>query len=215
MRTTAKRAGQRGKSVEEVVTYALGHPTRIQILLLLNQGIHTAGQIADLIDEPLNNVANHIRELLDAGSIEIADTKRRGNVLQYYYRGVETPYYSDEVIAAMPPQQRQVIYAMVIQTMMAEVMAALWAGTIKGDPRTWLAWDWLHLDAQGRQDLADEQERSWKRSSEIQVESLNRSAVSGEETTSFIVGQLAFRRARPAPKTPDGSRSGERRTPHD
>ena len=63
----------------------------------------------------MNKVGNHLRELLDAGSIEIAETKRHRNFDQYVYRAVETPFYSDEDIAGMTPGQRQVVYGLVIQ----------------------------------------------------------------------------------------------------
>ena len=206
--TAAKRAGQQGKSIEEVLHYALGHKIRVEILILLNEGSYTPAEIAEIIGEPLNKVANHIRELLDAGSIEVADIRRRRNTVQHVYRTVETPYYSDEDMAAMTPTQRQVIYGLVIQSMMAEVMASLWAGKIRDDPRPWIAWDWMHLDPQGRQDIADEQERSWQRMCDIQLEALDRAAASGEATASFIVGQLGFERARRAPK-PARSADGE------
>ena len=105
---TGKRTGQRKKKIEEVIAYALGHRTRIQVLLLLNEGTYTAGEIAQIIDVPLNNVANHIHELLEAGSIELADSKRRRNAVQNWYRAVDTPYYSDEVMENMRLEQRQV-----------------------------------------------------------------------------------------------------------
>jgi DNA-binding transcriptional ArsR family regulator len=136
---TAKRAGQRGKSIEEVVAYAVSHRTRVQILIVLNQGTYTAGEIADIIEEPLNKVANHIRELVDAGSIEVADSKRRRNTVQYYYRAVRTPYYSKQDIEAMTWQQRQVTAGLVIQSLVAETMAGLWAGKMHDDPGVWLA----------------------------------------------------------------------------
>ena len=74
--TKTRRTGQRKKSIEEVVAYAVGHRIRVHVLIVLNEGTYTPGEIARIIDEPLNNVSNHIRELLDAGSIELAETKR-------------------------------------------------------------------------------------------------------------------------------------------
>lgn len=188
--------------------YAVGHRIRVQIIILLNEATYTPGEIADIIDEPLNKVANHMRELVDAGSIEIAEVRQRRNTAQHYYRAVQTPYYSDDDIAAMTPEQRQVTYGLVIQTLMAEVMASFWAGKIRDDPRSWIASDWLNLDAQGRQEVADEQERSWRRLTEIQLESLTRASSSGEETASYVVGQIGFERARKAP-TSSGSADGE------
>lgn len=201
---TTVRAGQRGKSIEEVVAYALGHRIRILVLAILNDGTYSPDALARIIGEPLNKVSHHIKELLDAGSIELAKIERVRNVNQHFYRAVEMPYYSDEEAAEMTPQQRQVTAGLVLQSMMAEAMAALWAGKLSSDPRVMMAWRWFNLDEQGREDLADEQLRSWKRMQEIEVEATNRRAESGEDAVSIIAAQLGFERERtvPAPHTP-------------
>jgi DNA-binding transcriptional ArsR family regulator len=202
------RAGQRKKSIEEVVAYAVSHRTRVHILIVLNEGTFTPGQIAEIIGQPLNNVSNHVRELVDAGSIELAKTEQVRNTILHYYRAVEMPFYSDEEIAAMTPQQRQVSAGLVVQSMIAEVMAALWGGKLS-DPRVWLAWNWFNVDEQGRQDITAEQERSWQRVQEIEVESTNRRAESGEDATSIIVTQLGYERARKGPTVSPPSSNGE------
>jgi DNA-binding transcriptional ArsR family regulator len=195
------RTGQRKKSIEEVVGYAVSHRIRVHILIVLNEGTYTAAQIAQIIEEPLNNVSNHIRELLDAGSIELAKTEPKGNVLQHFYRAVEMPFYSQEEAEAMTPEQRQVTAGLVVQSASAEVMAALWAGKL-ADPRTWLAWDWFNVDGQGREEIEDEQKRSWERMQEIEVEATNRRSNSGEEAQSMLVTQFGYERARRGQKFP-------------
>jgi len=92
--------------------------------------------------------------------------------------------------------------------MIAEVMAALWAGKLH-DPRVWLAWNWFNVDDQGRKDITAEQQRSWERVQEIEVESTNRRATSGEEATSIIVTQLGYQRARKGPTVSPPSPDGE------
>jgi DNA-binding transcriptional ArsR family regulator len=201
VKTTA-RAGQRGKSIEEVVSYALSHRIRVYVLTILNEGTYTPDQIARIIGEPLNKVSHHIKELLDAGSIELAKTEKVRNADQHYYRAIEMPFYSDEEIWAMTPQQRQVSAGIVLQCMVAEAMSAFWAGKIRDDPRTWLAWRWFNVDEKGRQDIADEQQRSWERMQEIEAESTNRRAGSGEDAESVVVANLGFVRERTAPKAP-------------
>jgi DNA-binding transcriptional ArsR family regulator len=193
--TKTGRPGQRRKSIEEVVGYAVSHRIRVQILIVLNEGTYSATEIAEIIGEPLNNVSNHIRELLDAGSIELARTEPRGNVLRHYYRAVEMPFYSEEEAAAMTHEQRQVTAGLVVQSMTAEMMAALWAGKL-AEPRVWLAWNWFNVDAQGREEIAEEQERFWERVQEIEAEATNRRAESGEEAQSIIVSQAGYERAR-------------------
>jgi DNA-binding transcriptional ArsR family regulator len=206
--TTTQRPGRRKKTIEEVVAYAIGHRTRVHILIVLNEGTFTPGQIAEVIEEPLNNVSNHIRELADAGSIELAKTEQVRNTILHYYRAVEMPFYSDEEIAAMTPQQRAVSAGLVVQSMIAEVLAALWAGKLQ-DPRVWLAWNWFNVDEQGRQDIAEEQARSWARVQEIEVESTNRRVKSGEKATSIIVTQLGYQRARKGPQVSSPSPNHE------
>ncbi len=210
----AKRARQRKKGIEELIRFAIGHRIRIYVLELLNGGTYTATELAELIDEPLNKVANHIGELLDAGSIEIAEIRRPHNFDQYVYRAVEVPLFTREDFVAMTPYQRQVTWGMIIKRMMAEVLASFEARKITDDPAAVLVWDWLNVDAQGRREVSEEQEAFWDRLVEIEAESINRVAISGEETISYVVGELGFERARKAPKLP-GSPNADRGAPVD
>jgi DNA-binding transcriptional ArsR family regulator len=211
---TEARAGQRSKKIEDVVPYALGHRIRVLILMILNQGIYTAGELADIIDEPLNRVSNHVRELVDGGSIEIADTQARRGTYQHYYRAVEIPFYSEKEIEEMPWQQRQVTAGLVIQTYLAEVLAGLRAGKMADDPRAWLVWDRYNLDEEGRREVADEQADHWRRLEAIKGVTANRVAASGDDTVPYIVSVLGFERALKAPK-PSHSANGDRRTSAD
>ena len=206
MPKTSSRPGQRSKSIEEVTAYAVGHRIRVQVLTILREGVYSPDEIARIIGEPTNKVSHHIKELLDAGSIELARTKQVRNTLQHYYRAVDLPYYSDEEIEAMTPQQRQVTAGLVLQTIMAEAMAALWAGKMIDDPRVWLTSQWFNVDQQGRDEIADEQARSWERLHEIEAEALNRCARAGEEARSVIAIQMGFFRERTAPVVPPDSK---------
>jgi hypothetical protein len=203
VKASTGRTGQRGKSIEEVISYAVGHRIRVQVLVILSEGVFSPDQIAQMIEEPTNKVSHHVKELLDAGSIEVAKTEQVRNTLQHYYRAVEMPYYSDEDVAAMTPEQRQVTYGLTLQQIMAEAMAAFWAGKLIDDPRVWLGQRWFNVDGQGRDDIADEQARSWERIHEIEAESINRCASSGESATSVIVAQMGFKRERTGPTPPN------------
>lgn len=193
------RPGQRKKRIEDVVTYAVSHRIRVHILWILNEGTYTNAQVAAIIDEPANTVGNHMRELLDAGSIELAKSEQRGNLTQNFYRAVEIPFYSQEEAEAMTPEQRQVTAGLVVQSAAAEIMAALWSGTL-ADPRTVLTWHPYTLDQEGREDLEAEEKRYLERAQEIQIQSTNRRAESGEEGQSMIAALFGFERARRPPR---------------
>lgn len=206
---TTPKARRRTSRIEDVVAYCLRNPIRVKILIVLNEGTFTAAEIATLIDEPQNSVWNHVREMVERGAIEVAKTEQVRNATKHWYRAIQMPYFSDEQFATLTWQERQVIAGLAIQSMVAEVMAGLAAGRMHDDARVWLAWDWFNVDEQGRQDLADEQQRSWERMREIEVEATNRRVRSGEEPISMIVTQTGFRRARKAPNASRGSRFRE------
>jgi DNA-binding transcriptional ArsR family regulator len=197
--TSAKGAPQRAKGIEEMISYALAHRVRIEILAFLNEGVFCAEELAEMVNESMNVVYHHLNKLAEGGSIEIAKTEPVRNTTKYFYCAVEMPFYTDEQLAAMHPQQRQMLAGLILQSIMAESLSAFWAGKMHSDPRVWLSWRWFNVDDQGRADIADEQQRHWDRIQEIEAESTGRRAESGEKATSIIVASLAFERTRTAP----------------
>jgi DNA-binding transcriptional ArsR family regulator len=193
------RLGQGKRGVEDAVGYALKHQHRVEILGLLNEGVHNRYELAALIGEEPNKIKHHLKEMLDEGSIELAYYKRIGNIFQHYYRAVAMSFYTDEEIEALRPEERQAIAGVILQAVMAESLAALRAGKMADDRQVWLSWRWFHVDSQGREDIADEQARHWERVRECEAESTNRCAKSGEPTKSIIVISLGHFRCRRAP----------------
>jgi DNA-binding transcriptional ArsR family regulator len=211
VKETAEKAGKknrRGKSIEEVVSYSMGHRIRIEILTLLNEGVYTPDEISERLGEPLGKVTHHISELVDRGAIELARTEPARNWTRHYYRAVEQPYISEEQALEMTPQQRQIFAGVVLQSIMAESMSAFWAGHMVDDPsNTLLSWRWFNVDQQGQQEITDELVASWERVQAIEARATNRRARSGESAISVIVAMQGFRRSRPAgrPPAPQGS----------
>ncbi len=202
---TPIRLGQGMRCVENAISYAVSHRVRAEILAILNEAARSREELAYLIGEPPEKIKHHIKALLDEGSIEIAYTEQVGNMNQYFYRAVEMPFYTDEEIAAMPPVARQAVIGVALQAIMAEALAAFWAGKMIDDGRLWMAWRWFNVDQRGRGDIADEQARSWERVREIEAESTNRCARSGEPTKSIIVSSLGYVRCRSVPSSTPGA----------
>jgi DNA-binding transcriptional ArsR family regulator len=219
---TGAKKGQRGKRIEDVVGYAISKRTRCQILIVLNQGAYCAKELSEIIDEPINTVSNYLNELAEGGVIEIAETKKHRNFDQHFYRAIETPTYSEEDLIEMHPFERQVTVALVVQSLLAEIMASLWARKLGDDPNHCFIWTRHNLDAQGRTDTTKEQERHWAKLNEIAKESEGRSDAklkeiakeskglsdeklkeiakeTGAATVPYIVAALGFLRERKAP----------------
>jgi DNA-binding transcriptional ArsR family regulator len=192
-----------GKTVEERVGTALGHYIRVAILTLLNEGTYTADDLAALIGNGVSRqmVHYHLKILLEDDSIEIAKTEKRRNADLHFYRAINMACFSEEDLLAMTSEERQVTAGLIVQHSTAELMAALDKGKLSDDPQVVLAWRWFNLDEEGRRELMREQERLWWRAQEIEAESTNRRASSGEEATSIVVAQWGFERARKASKS--------------
>lgn len=195
VKTIAKRAKRAKKQIEEVVRFALGHPTRVYILILLNEDIYTAGDLAKIMDEPLNNVHGHLSKMLEQGSIEIAQEKRKGNMIQYWYKAVENQYYSPEDFEQLTFIERQNITGAILQSGTAEVMAGFFDGKL-ATSEACCYWDWYNLDAEGRKKAQALYLKFLDEIRELEIESTNRVAETKEETTSMLLDLMYFERPR-------------------
>jgi DNA-binding transcriptional ArsR family regulator len=197
--------------IEDVISFALAHPIRIEILMLLNEGIYTPNELAQVIGETLHTVNYHVNELANDGAIELARTENVGNWTRHYYHAVRQPEVSEAEALKMTPQQRQVIAGVTLQCAMAEAMSALRAGNMTAAPSdVFLSWRWFNLDRQGQKELMQELIESWQRVQEIEARSAGRRAHSGEQATTMIVTSLGFPRRRTSsgpPWTQEGNPS--------
>lgn len=190
-----KRERKQRKKIEEAVQFALSHWIRLEILILLNEGAYTTSEIAELTEIELKKVSNHLLEMLNDGSIEVAKKQQRHGTMVFWYRALEIPEYTKEQAEKLTEMELQLIAGVIVQSGTAELMAALRKGTL-ATARTILSWDMYDVDGQGREDIEEDCTRHLKRLMEIQCESVDRVAVSKEKTTPMIVNLAAFRRAR-------------------
>lgn len=187
---------EKKRSVEEAVSYSVGHRIRIEILCILNEGTHSASELSRLVRQPLTTISHHIKELVNSRCIELARIEKVRNTDQHFYRAIELPFVTDKEAEALPSEVKQEYAALILQTITAEGLGALWAGKMNNDPSVRMMWRWFNLDAQGRQELADEQRESWERIVEIEARSTNRRAESGEEAMTMIATTMGFERSR-------------------
>ena len=206
----ARKKEKQRKRIEEVVQYALSHKSRVEILILLNQASYTASELSELTGISMQNTSNHIKRMLQDGSIEVAKIEERRGTNIYWYRAIEIPEYSKEEAEALTEMERQTMAGWVVQSGMAETMAALWKGNL-ANPRTILHWSWYTFDKQGRAKAEAANARHLEEIREIECESLNRIAETKEEPTSMIISLFSFVRARRAPRPASRSQKCDRR----
>lgn len=191
-----------GRRIEELTSRGLSHRVKIEILALLHDGPASSSQMARYLRENEVKVWNHVQSLLKDGSIEEAGYVEDRNHRIVFYRQVELPFFSDEAIAAMTPEQRQITAALILQASAAEALAALWAGKMHSDPRVWLAWEPITLSQRGREEIADEQQRNWDAMKEIAARDAEHRGQTGEEGRPFIIATFGYWRHRDEPHEP-------------
>jgi DNA-binding transcriptional ArsR family regulator len=200
--TSSTEGSARDREVQEAVSYAVGHRIRVEILAALHEQAASAIELARIVRQPLSTVTHHIGALVKAGSIQVERTEKVRSVEQRFYAVPEAWFVSDEEMAEETEEERQESCRAILEAMMAEALAGFWAGKLTSDPRVFLTWTWFNVDDKGREEIADEQERSWRRLEEIEARAADRCARSGADTTSVQVSSIGFERPRNAANSP-------------
>ena len=80
--------GPRVTPEEDLATLArlLAHPIRVKILSLLHDQEASASDLAAHIGEPLSTVAYHFKLLVEAGALELRDTRQVRGAVERSYR---------------------------------------------------------------------------------------------------------------------------------
>jgi DNA-binding transcriptional ArsR family regulator len=175
-----------------------GHRTRVEILTILNDGPASHGELAKLTGQGVSKIGHHIKELLKDGSIELVEIKTARNQIVHIYQGVKRPIVSDEEARERSSEANNAHAAFILQSFMAETLASLWAGKLDANVAdTWLTWDSLNLDTEGRQELAEAVAELYVLILEIETRACKRLSKSHETGLSTVVALANFARSRP------------------
>lgn len=188
----------RTKQPVEAMTHALNHWVRLEAITILHQGEFSAGEVAEMMSEDVRYVTGHIRILYKAGCIEFVGLRRIGGHARPVFRAVVLPVITDEVFRAMSRDERHDATGAIVQGFLAESLSSYRNEKMDGaEEPPCLIWDAPLLDAEGRQKLRERLTEIWEEEVlEIQGESTNRIAESGEEAIPTVVGLFSFERGR-------------------
>lgn len=183
---------------------ALGHPTRVRILEVVNerdispiqfvQSGLAPTEVSEERDEGsvLSHVAYHFRVLRELGCVVQVDAPARRGATEHVYRGVARAYFDDEEWARLPGELRCRISRTMLQGMIARAEGAILAGTFDSRPDRHLSWVAIEVDEHGWNDLTAALELALERVKEIRDESRQRIAESPEQSIRMTVGLLGF-----------------------
>jgi DNA-binding transcriptional ArsR family regulator len=149
---------------------ALAHPTRVGVMSLLVDGPASPREMAEAIDEPLNNVTYHVKQLRDLGAIELDRVERRagGRVLERFYRASQRAYFDDDAWEVLSHQERLGVIWSIMRMMSRDITNAMTAGTFFGnDYDIHLTRSPMTVDEEGWKEIAALLNRSTKELFEI------------------------------------------------
>lgn len=186
---------ERTRLPDDALPRSVMHWIKVESLAILNEGEFSAGEIAIMLGEDVKNVRNHLRELYEAGSIELAGSKNVGGYVRAIYRAIELPVIEDDEAGEMTVEERHDVSGAISQGILAETVSAYRNGKLDEDP-VCLVWDAPILDGLGEQKMHELFLDTWAQAQEIEAASINRLAGSEEAGRVNVIGLLAFERGR-------------------
>jgi len=186
------------EGVEQVVAKAFAHPLRVQILIILNEGVASPNMLAQRLDQSLNLVAYHVRVLEKYDCIELVDTKQRRGATEHFYRATRRQFLTDNEWARLPKSLRGGLSGAMLKPAFDDVEEALDQNTFDELDDRHLSRTPMSVDQQGWEDAAELLANTLDRLIEIQGEATTRLAESGEEPIHSRALILHFKSPGPA-----------------
>lgn len=145
------RAAARPDFVSPQLAAAMSHPTRVRVMSILTERSASPRQIAAEIDEPLNNVTYHVKQLRDLGCIELvrADQVHGGRVVEHFYRSCRRAYFDETAWDTLTEKERYGVISAILKMISKDIATAMTAGTFFQDGDAHATRSVLHLDDDG------------------------------------------------------------------
>jgi predicted ArsR family transcriptional regulator len=172
------------ESLAAIVT----HPLRRRIwYAMAEQRPISPRELADELNEPVNDVAYHVRVLRDTGVIELAGTRPVRGATQHFYRTTRRPYLSNEEVAELDAEEKTASATNILQLQFADAAASLEAEKLVERPEHYLFRMPANLDEEGWQEFHAIFAEAAERLYEAEARCVDRRREKGEEGESVAV----------------------------
>lgn len=193
--TDAKKGSRHRGSVDQRVVRAMGHPVRVQALVILNERVASPNEIAKELGESVGHVSYHIKVLRECECIELVDTAPRRGAMEHYYRATDRAFLNSDEWAALPASLRPGISASGIDTIFKDISAAVLKGTFDERSNRHLSWTPILIDEQGWDELQAGLDEMLEKVFEIQSASAERLVAEDAPGIPVSVAMLGFEAA--------------------
>lgn len=157
------------------------HPLRLKCLTVLTEREASPKILAPLVGEPVvKNVSYHVRKLEDLGLVEEVRSEKVRGAVEHFFKAVERPIITTEEWEQMSPAQRQETSLYAICLINGDFGQAVEADTLDESVHRHLSRTPMCLDEEGFRKVNEELVATFYRLLDLQAESDQRRAESGE-----------------------------------
>jgi DNA-binding transcriptional ArsR family regulator len=189
----AKPARNRHRgAVDQRLVRAMGHPVRVQALIILNERIASPNEISKELDQTVGHVSYHIKVLKECECIELVDTAPRRGAMEHYYRATDRAFLDASEWASLPSSIRPGLSASLLQTVVNDASDALMAGTFDKRIDRHLSWTPMIVDEQGWDELKTGLEEFLEKVFDVQASSAERLAAEDAPGIPVTVAMMCF-----------------------
>ncbi|HXQ88218.1 MAG TPA: winged helix-turn-helix domain-containing protein [Solirubrobacterales bacterium] len=139
--------------IDQQLVRAIGHPLRVEILRLLEDGPSGPKRLSDRIGEPLGNVSYHMKVLRRYDCIELVETIPARGAVEHIYKLKSRGTIGSRTWKEVPPALRTHYAGSAFASFANRAVEALDAGTVETREGSGVTWLSLNVDEQGWKEL--------------------------------------------------------------
>lgn len=179
--------------VDQRLTKALAHPTRVHILNRLYEEPSSPSKLAKRIpDTSLKLVSHHIKVLEKLDCVELIREVEHGGRVEHIYRATRQPFFTAKEWEEVEPKLRQPISVGILRLISEDLGASLAAGKFDERPDNHLSRSPIRVDEEGWRAIVHILERALGEVLDTAVESAERARASGEDLMKIRVVMMQF-----------------------
>jgi DNA-binding transcriptional ArsR family regulator len=189
------------RRTQESLAALVSHPLRAKCWTVVADRPVSPRELSSLLGEPLARVAYHVRELRDAGVIELCKEEPRRGSTEHWYRAVVRPFLDDEGTALRSVPERNEYARFILQHHFADATFSLDEGLLGKRHDHWIVRFPMQVDEEGWRELNDAYDELTNRIIEAQTASAQRAAeAEDKDSPSIRVSAFATYFEMPQPK---------------
>jgi DNA-binding transcriptional ArsR family regulator len=183
------------KMVNSRLAAAMSHPTRVGAFGILTEREASPKEIGLELEEPINNVTYHVRQLIDIGLVEPVRTAsvRGGRVVEHFYRATRRGWINEDEWDSLGPKERYAFSRAVMQSLSTDISNAMAAGFFFKPDDKHLSRTPMIVDDEGWDEVRELLNETLMKLLEIRAKTVDRTNDTGGTVFPIRIGLLQFR----------------------